>query len=191
MKKQKWSIIFLFLLLCGCSTVNETDSELSENVQSGFRSIVSTIVKSQASAFGTEAKTGLTVDSLKEDLAIQRKDDVSTEEMSEAMDYLCQEVPEMDDYMFHITKRSDGRAHYELIYVTFSEGYYHFSVGERWDDGHRVTWDFFSVSKELDEVLWNNIYCSDELIILDEYLTLDEWRETDFYKSRMEKLEKR
>lgn len=189
MKKQKWSLILLFLLLCGCSTLNETDSELSENVQSGFRSIASTIVESQAIAFGTEAKTGLTVDSLKEDLAIQRKN--TMEEISEAADYLEQEVPELYDYAFHIMKRSDDRAHYEMIHVMTSEGYYHFSVGERWDDGHRVTWDFFSVSEELDEVLWQNLFCSDELMTLDEYLTLDEWRETDYYKSRMEKLEKR
>ena len=52
--------------------------------------------------------------------------------------------------------------------------YYFVYVGEQWED-HRVNWDWFLVSENMDEVLWYDIR-------EEKYLTLDEWRASDSYR---------
>ena len=58
--------------------------------------------------------------------------------------------------------------------------YYAIYVGEQWED-HQVNWEWFYVNVEKKEILWM------DMVNLD-YYTLDKWRETDDYQSRMESL---
>lgn len=93
-------------------------------------------------------------------------------------------MPELKAYKAWIHEKSRGQAFFiaeagsglEEICIdgTAAGRYYFVYVGEQWED-HRVNWDWFLVSENMDEVLWYDIREG-------KYLTLDEWRASDSYR---------
>lgn len=86
------------------------------------------------------------------------------------------ELPELQKYASYISKNSENEA--ELIIECFGEaeysGYYLFYIGEQWSD-HKVNWDYFLVSENLDEILY---YAIEDGTIL----PLEEWRMSAYYR---------
>ena len=102
----------------------------------------------------------------------------------EIADFVWDNIPELKNYAEYVEEKSEGHAvfvvdpNYELkeLYVEneFRGNYYYVYTGEVWED-HRVNWDCFLVSEDLDEILWWDI-------VEIEYLTLDEWRQSSSYR---------
>ena len=97
-------------------------------------------------------------------------------------------VPELEEYARYIDMKSDGKAVLTVmaepdlrdVYkdVNGSEylgKYYLVTVGELWDD-HRVTWDWFFVSEDFSDILW-------QYVVEPTVYTLDEWRNSPHYNS--------
>ena len=59
----------------------------------------------------------------------------------------------------------------------YTDNFYAVYVGESWYD-RTIRWDWFYVGENLDIILWENI-------VTEEFLTLDEWRESPHYRSYM------
>lgn len=100
-------------------------------------------------------------------------------------EYLLEEVSELNEYKVYISKKSNYEAAMIIDVVLkqqkikdYSEIYYAVYVGEQWET-HQVNWDWFYVSENLDNIFWYSL-------AEDEFLTLDEWRSSAYYR----KLEK-
>lgn len=116
----------------------------------------------------------------------QNKDEFHTEAKSENLsenqieEYLETSVPELIDYKQFIEKQSNGEAHL-IVESDFSllkigdRRFYPVYVGEQWDD-HRVNWEWFYVSGQMDEILWYDL-------VDDEYYSLEEWRNSKEYRT--------
>lgn len=99
-------------------------------------------------------------------------------------DYLFELVPELHNYADYILEQSDGKAHLTIqVFETPREieddigrngNYYAVYVGEQRENS-RVNWDWFYVEIDLGEVLWYNLP-------EDVYYTLDEWRQSEYYR---------
>ena len=107
----------------------------------------------------------------------QNTDDLSENQIEE---YLGTSVPELIDYKQFIEKQSNGEA-YLIVETDFSllkigdRRFYPVYVGEQWDD-HRVNWEWFYVSEQMDEILWYDL-------VDDEYYSLEEWRNSKEYRT--------
>ena len=95
-------------------------------------------------------------------------------------------VPELDAYAAYIEEHSDGAAHLiidmdggpEWINSGDTSGsYYTIYVGEEWED-HLANWDWFYVHEDFQEVLWLDL-------VSDKLLTLDEWRDSPYYRGTL------
>lgn len=96
-------------------------------------------------------------------------------------EFLLSEVPEMKEYDIYISEKSDNEACLLVEAVLeprkiegFSETYYAVYVGEQWET-HAVNWDWFYVSSDLENILWY-------LLPEDFFMTLDEWRNSTYYR---------
>lgn len=106
-------------------------------------------------------------------------------------DYFKTSIPELEEYEAYIKDKSNGKA---TLYIEFAKNwdelhgmvygrvkdgesnfYCRVSIGEVWQDGHKVTWDWFYVRSDCKEILY--CYLPSEACI-----TLDEWRESPFYQ---------
>lgn len=95
-------------------------------------------------------------------------------------EYLETSVSELADYKQFIENQSSGEAH--LLVETSSslrqigeKKYYPVYVGEQWSD-HRVNWEWFYVSEQMNEILWYNL-------VDDEFCSLEEWRNSTEYRA--------
>ena len=94
-------------------------------------------------------------------------------------EYLETSVPELTSYKQFIEEQSSGEAHL-IVEMNFTllkigeKNFYPIYVGEQWDD-HRVNWEWFYVSEQMDEILWYNL--AD-----DEFYSLEEWRNSKEYR---------
>lgn len=98
--------------------------------------------------------------------------------------FMRESIPELKRYAEFVEQKSEGNATFiiepnyttEELYVDgeFRGNYYYVYTGELWED-HRVNWDWFLVSEDLDEILWWDI-------VEIRYLTLDEWRQSSSYR---------
>ena len=76
-------------------------------------------------------------------------------------EYLETSVSELTSYKQFIEEQSSGEAHL-IVEMNFSllkigeKNFYPIYVGEQWDD-HRVNWEWFYVSEQMDEILWYNL----------------------------------
>ena len=94
--------------------------------------------------------------------------------------YLSENVPELEAYKEYIREVSEQQAHLTIrVYMDLEsigqneqQKYYAVYVGEAWED-HSVNWDWFYVREDLEEILWYSI-------VEDIYLSLDEWRESEY-----------
>lgn len=112
-------------------------------------------------------------------------------EWFEAERYLEQEIPEFDIYDSFINKKTEGKAYLVVesgikpdeLYGNNQEflgNYYMIYVGEKWED-HRANWYWFYVREDFEEILWYEITeC--------EYYSLEEWRDSSWYKEQMERI---
>lgn len=96
-------------------------------------------------------------------------------------EYLLEEVSELNDYKAYISEKSNYEAAMIIDVVLkqqkikdFSEIYYAVYVGEQWET-YQVNWDWFYVSEDLDHIFWYSL-------AEDEFLTLDEWRNSGYYR---------
>lgn len=105
-----------------------------------------------------------------------RPDNLSENQIEE---YLETSVPELIDYKQFIEKQSSGKA-YLIVETDFSllnigeKKFYPVYIGEQWDD-HRVNWEWFYISEQMDEILWYDL-------VDDEYYSLEEWRNSKGYR---------
>lgn len=95
-------------------------------------------------------------------------------------EYLETSVPELINYKQFIEKQSNGKAHLivetDISLLKIEEKkFYPVYVGEQWDD-HRVNWEWFYVSEQMDEILWYDL-------INDEFYSLEEWRNSKEYRT--------
>lgn len=116
----------------------------------------------------------------------QNTDEFHTEAKSENLsenqieEYLETSVPELMNYKHFIEKQSSGKAHL-IVETDFSllkigeKKFYSVYIGEQWDD-HRVNWEWFYVSEQMDEILWYNL-------VNDEFYSLEEWRNSKEYRT--------
>ena len=94
--------------------------------------------------------------------------------------YLETSVWELANYELFIEKHSSGEAHL-LVETSFSmlkigeKNFYPVYVGEQWND-HRVNWEWFYVSEQLDEILWYNLGDGG-------FYSLEEWRTSKEYRT--------
>ena len=116
----------------------------------------------------------------------QNTDEFHTEAKSENLsenqieEYLETFVPELIDYKQFIEKRSSGKAHliaetdFSLLKIGEKQ-FYPVYIGEQWDN-HRVNWEWFYVSEQMDEILWYDL-------VNDEFYSLEEWRNSKEYRT--------
>lgn len=116
----------------------------------------------------------------------QNTDEFHTEAKSESLsenqieEYLETSVPELMNYKQFIEKQSIGKAHL-IVETDFSllkigeKPFYPVYIGEQWDD-HRVNWEWFYVSEQMDEILWYDL-------VNDEFYPLEEWRDSKEYRT--------
>ena len=118
---------------------------------------------------------------------------LSGEEFGKITECLNEQVPEMNEWANYIEEQSGGEAHLmermageyvsDDVYRDYEKTeylgkYYLVYVGEIWED-HSVNWEYFYVSEDFSEVLWDYKEQGKD----SEYpvLYLDEWRNSDFY----------
>lgn len=98
--------------------------------------------------------------------------------------YVREKIPELTCYEQYIMQSSDGEAYMIIDNFGFLDGfierkedenYYLIYIGEKWSN-HTANWDYFLVTEDL-----NQIYFFDmtENVVL----TLEEWRESDYYRN--------
>lgn len=94
-------------------------------------------------------------------------------------EYLEASVSELENYKRFIECHSNGESHlivearFSLLNIGGKE-FYPVYVGEQWED-HRVNWEWFYVSEQMDEILWYDI-------LDDDFYTLEEWRNSKQYR---------
>lgn len=95
-------------------------------------------------------------------------------------EYIETSIPELIDYKKFVEEQSSGEAHL-IVEIDFlllkigEEKFYPVYVGEQWED-HRVNWERFYVSEQMDEILWYNL-------VDDEFYSLEEWRNSKEYRT--------
>lgn len=115
---------------------------------------------------------------------------IESEKREEIKEYFRDSIPELAEYGEYIEQKSDGKAslciefgdNWDVIdgaingklMEPLSESYCRVYVGEEWNDGTKVNWDWFFVRSDCREIL----YC---YLPGEGCLTLKEWRESPFY----------
>ena len=97
-------------------------------------------------------------------------------------DYFNDNVPEVKEYQHYISEKSENQADLAIrVYMDLEtirqdeeKKYYAVYVGEEWGD-HSVNWEWFYVREDLEEILWYSM--TDDI-----YLSLEEWRSSDYYR---------
>lgn len=106
----------------------------------------------------------------------------------EAEEYLKENLPELTQYGEYIQEKSDSKAELEIegltskqivfMYEGVQTWFYQILVKEKWED-HQIIWESFLVSEDFDTVLWYNWNAENDV----EYMTLDEWRNSEIYRN--------
>ena len=114
----------------------------------------------------------------------QTRNDYDIGNYAAIVNFMRENIPELKRYAEFVEQKSEGNATFiidpdfttEELYADgeFRGNYYYVYTGEVWED-HRVNWDWFLVSEDLDEILWWDI-------VEIEYLTLAEWRQSSSYR---------
>lgn len=95
---------------------------------------------------------------------------------------LLDKVPELNDIAEYIDRQSKGQAHMVIeVFEPYDEqedSYQTVYVGEEWEDGHRINWDWFYICEESGEVVANDGSYAHRL-------ELDEWRNNESNIRRM------
>ena len=143
-------------------------------------------VEGQDSIYNIEHVAETSESSLKES---QKTEPEKTDQIEQ---FLCEQVPELNDYADYISSQSDGAANLTIhiedkLVEVYKDGigseylgkYYAVYVGESWID-HSVRWDMFYVSENCDKVLWKDTIRL-EGSNFDMY-TLEEWRSSSHYR---------
>ena len=126
----------------------------------------------------------------KKELYFDLRGGIETKGWRRAELFLEEQIPELEDFDYWISKKSGGQAF--LICETwdvrpepeydnnnqFLGNYYAIYVGEQWED-HHANWHWFYVNEEINEILWMDI-------VTCEFYTLDEWRNSPGYQTQMD-----
>lgn len=116
----------------------------------------------------------------KQNTILSDNDTFNINETIKIEEYLVTSVPELANYKRFIEQQSNGESHL-IVETKFSllkigeTKFYPVYVGEQWDD-HRVNWEWFYVSEQMDEILWYNL-------VDDEFYSLEEWRNSKQYRT--------
>lgn len=115
---------------------------------------------------------------------------IGSQRLEEIESYFVDSIPELVEYKEYIERKSGGKAslciefgeNWDVIdgfiygspMEPYLEQYCRVFVGEEWDDGHKVNWEWFYVRNDCKEILY--CYLPNEGCI-----PLEEWRESPFY----------
>lgn len=177
-------IISVSMTLMGCSEYENTSAiEIDMQI---FKTVADELVSTIQSEIPLEKIENQPIRENKNEKELSEESIDYIQLSSQIDEYICVQVPELEQYAEYISRESEGAAYLTiepmLTAKELSESgevlgeFYAVYVGEAWEN-HSVNWDWFWVRNDFNEILWENMYGDGKC-----YMTLEEWRTSEYYR---------